>query len=165
MADVPSDLAGLLGSAYRYDLALTHDGALADELLQQACLSMLKAGAPWEEGYLLRAVRTRYIDHGRSQRATARMNNALRLGAVGRTRQDQCPTEREDQVARLHRALGCLRSEEREVLFLHVVAGHTAHRIGEIIERPRSTVLSLLQRGRRKLYELLQDDALEVCNG
>ena len=45
MTEVAPELAAMLQTAYRYALALTHDEALADDVLQEACLSLLKARA------------------------------------------------------------------------------------------------------------------------
>ena len=75
-----------------------------------------------------------------------------------------CPPARSEQVdlddadatPTLDRALAALRPEEREVLFLHAVTGLTAREIATISDQLRSTVLSLLQRGRRKVRERMQ---------
>lgn len=163
MAHDPTDLAGLLQTAFRYALALTHDESLADDVLQEACLGVLKAEADWNERYLLTAVRTRFVDHCRSAQRAAVAGRVLRLQDGEAVPVD--PVEQEDRRSRLHDALGRLRTEEREVLFLHVAAGYSAGRIGALTGQPRSTVLTLLQRGRRKLSEMLRPDAAEVCHG
>ncbi len=166
MVDVPSDLAALLQNAYRYALALTHDEGLADDVLQEACVGVLHAKAPWNERYLFTAVRNRHIDHCRRQRsqknAAESANHVLRVRSDRAVTRPLSPVELDDRRSILHDALGALRPEEREVLFLHAVAGHSAHAIGTLTGRPRSTVLSLLQRGRRKLAEMLHENALEV---
>ncbi len=168
MAELPTDLAGLLQNGYRYALALTHDEGLADELLQEACLSMLTARASWDERYLVTAIRTRHIDHHRRRRsqrfAMESANHVLRLRAEDAAQPSATRQVHEDQSARLHEALGRLRSEEREALFLHIVAGHSAGRIATLTGRPRSTVLSLLQRGRHKLSAMLSQDTSEACS-
>lgn len=163
MAGAPSDLADLLQTAFRYALALTHDEALADDVLQEACLGLLSAGADWNERYLLTAVRTRFVDHCRGTRRAAEAAEAHRLRIAEVAPVD--PVGVQDCRARLHAALGRLRPEEREVLFLHAAAGCSAGRIGALTDRPRSTVLSLLQRSRRKLSRMLRPDAAEVCHG
>ena len=161
MADVPADLAALLQGAFRYALSLTHDRSLADDLLQEACLSLIKADAAWDQGYLLSAVRSRFIDHHRRTRRTETANH--RLAVRSENTLPFSGTEQADERRRLNAALGRLRAEEREALFLHAVGGYSADRIGVLTDQPRSTVLSLLQRGRRKLSEML--NSVEVCNG
>jgi RNA polymerase sigma-70 factor (ECF subfamily) len=59
------------------------------------------------------------------------------------------------QNGSLDRALGSLRTEERETLFLAVVEGYTAEEIAELTARPRGTILSLLYRTKAKLRNLL----------
>lgn len=162
MTEVAPELAAMLQTAYRYALALTHDEALADDVLQEACLSLLKARAGWSQAYLLTAVRTRFIDHCRAAGRDAEAGPKLRLHDGGNERS---PVEQADRRAVLHDALGRLRSEEREVLFLHAAAGYSAGSIGVMTGQPRSTVLTLLQRGQRKLSEMLRRDAAEVCHG
>ena len=52
---------------------------------------------------------------------------------------------------RLGEALGRLRAEERAALYLSAVEGRSAQQIAGLFGWPRSTVLSLVQRARRKL--------------
>jgi len=56
----------------------------------------------------------------------------------------------------LHKALGRLRVEERETLFLAVVEGFSTQEIAAMTNRPRGTVLSMLHRTKSKLRKLLQ---------
>ena len=72
MPDPPAHLEDLLHEAYRYACALTHDPMAAEELVQQACLSVIQAGGTWSRGYLLRAVRSRFYDRHRRESAARR---------------------------------------------------------------------------------------------
>ncbi len=47
--------------------------------------------------------------------------------------------------------MATLRADEREVLFLHYYEGRTAEEIGQLTNRPRGTILSLLHRTVAKL--------------
>jgi DNA-directed RNA polymerase specialized sigma24 family protein len=60
------------------------------------------------------------------------------------------------EAGALERALGRLRLEERETLFLHAVVGHTAAELAALTGRPRGSVLSSLHRAKRKLRDLLE---------
>ncbi len=51
----------------------------------------------------------------------------------------------------LDSALGRLRPEERAVLYLSAVEGFTAKQIGELLDWPRGTVLSMLHRSKNKI--------------
>ena len=62
----------------------------------------------------------------------------------------------------LHRALGTLRPDERETLFLAVVEGYTAQEIADMTQRPRGTILSLLHRTKEKLRNLLRRPGAEA---
>lgn len=150
-------LGDLLERGYRYALALTHDPDRAADVLQDACVATLSAGGPWSLGYLFAAIRTRFIDMHRRQRLVVLEpypddEGAARVpGAEGPHDEDRIRAD----LSSVERALGMLRPEEREVLYLTAVEGHTAREIAEITSSPRGTVLSLIHRGRRKLRELL----------
>ncbi len=151
-----STLRETLLAAYRYALALTHDEWLANDLLGDACLSVLRADGPLDSAYLLKAVRSRFIDH-------CRRNGDGRPRVVS-LNGEACPSRPErtahaDAATTLDQALAALRPEEREVLFLHAVTGLTAKEIATISDQPRSTVLSLLQRGRSKVRQRMQTTA------
>ena len=53
-------------------------------------------------------------------------------------------------------ALGRLRIEEREALYLAAVEGYTASEIAELTDRPRGSVLSLLHRAKARLRDVLR---------
>ncbi len=154
-----STLREALLGAYGYALALTHDDWLANDLLGDACLSVLRADGPLDNAYLLKAVRSRFIDHCR--RAGGGRPRVVSLNG------EACPPARPERVGHddadagttLARALAALRPEEREVLFLHAVTGLTAREIATISDQSRSTVLSLLQRGRSKLRQRMETTA------
>ena len=50
-----------------------------------------------------------------------------------------------------------LKPQEREIIYLHYVLGYTASEIGNLTDRPRNTVLSLLSRSREKLRKLSEE--------
>ncbi len=58
---------------------------------------------------------------------------------------------------RLTHALARIRAEERAVIYLAAVEELTAQAIADLLEWPRSTVLSQLTRGRVKLREYLEE--------
>jgi RNA polymerase sigma-70 factor, ECF subfamily len=142
-------------SGYRYALSLTHDPIAAEDLLQDGCLSMLAAGASWERAYLFATLRNRFIDRCRRNRKI----RFLSLEDGGERAESDATSDWEPpdvlRDGQLERALGELRSEEREALFLAIVEGYTAEEIARLTARPRGTVLSLLHRAKGKLRAML----------
>ena len=57
-----TELETLLHAGYRYAVALTGNEGDAEDLLQDAWLSMLRADAPRSRRYLFRTLRNKYID-------------------------------------------------------------------------------------------------------
>lgn len=156
----PEDLEGLAQRGYRFALSLTHESTKAEDLVQDACLSLLKANGPWTPAYLFTAIRNRFVDLHRRER----------LIEIGPIAEEACEVGANDwsiwpgcsdlkiQNGTLRRALGRLRPEERAVLFLAALEGRTAREIGELLDCPRGTVLSLMHRARHKLQQSLQSD-------
>jgi len=153
---MPSDVDALLDRAYRYAFSLTYNATEAEDLLQDACLSILASGGSWERSYVFATIRNRFIDR-------YRRNRKILFLSLDRD-DDRSEEEPADlnweapdvlQNGLLDRALGSLRAEERETLFLAVVDGYTAEEIAELTARPRGTILSLLHRTKAKLRDLL----------
>src|SRR5712692_2895967 len=66
--EMPDGVDALLDHAYRYAFSLAHDAAEAEDLLQDACLSILASCGPWERTYLFATIRNRFIDRYRRNR-------------------------------------------------------------------------------------------------
>ena len=146
----------LLNRAYRYALSLTHDADQARDLVQDASLSVARRGGPWHAGYLLTAIRNRFLDLRRRPLLFDADADETALGGPddGLAPDSSAPFASEALTS----VLSELRESEREVLFLHAVEGLTASEIGALTERPRGTVLSLLHRTKKKLRARLGED-------
>ena len=151
---------GLLNAGFRYAFALCHDPFEAEDLVQDACASVLAVGGPWQKAYVFTAIRNHFIDRYRRQRRLLflplegnRDDGADRIEEI-----EAGDWEMPDFIAAesLHRALGELRPEERETMYLAVVEEFTAQEIADMTDRPRGTILSLLHRTRRKLRAILE---------
>ena len=161
--DPVEDLDELFQRGFRYALALAHDPDQAADLLQDACVSCLRASSPWRVGYLFAAIRSRFIDQYRRRmlcvvETTGEEGALERAGAAYDPRDDEVFAADHDS---LDRALGALRVEEREALYLAAVEGYTAREIAVVTGRPRSTILSVIHRARRKLRDRLQESRIE----
>lgn len=150
-----SRFEALLQSGFRYALSLSHDHAEAEDLLQDACMALVRSGGKWDKAYLFTTIRNRFIDrYRRNQRILfVPLEGSSELEQIDETANEELPDVIESES--LHRALGQLRSEERELLFLSFVEGYTAEQIASMTNRPRGTVLSQIHRGKAKLRRLL----------
>ncbi|TDI51887.1 MAG: RNA polymerase sigma factor [Acidobacteria bacterium] len=165
---VPNDrragtLEDLLQRGYRFAFSLTHDAARAEDVLQEAWVSVLRARGPHTVGYLFATIRSRFVDQYRREliAPTESLDAHPHLAAEAEA---TFWTERCQSVpvhAALHRAMASLRPEERAVLVLSAVEGYTAREIGELLDAPRGTVLSLMHRTRVKLRRWFQDNPKE----
>lgn len=153
------EIDAMLQAGFRYACSLTHDRGEAEDLLQEACVSILGAGAPWERAYLFTTIRNRFIDRYRRNQKVLFL--PLEGEFDGELVEPRLADERWDAPdylgnGQLDRALAALRPEERETIYLAVVEGYTAQEIGDLTGRPRGTILSLLHRTRHKLRRLLE---------
>jgi RNA polymerase sigma-70 factor (ECF subfamily) len=154
-----AELDALLQRGFRYALALTHAAGSAEDLVQDAILAILRRGGPWNAGYLMKAIRSRFIDlHRREQLVVMRALDDVPEPAVWAGFDAPALVDAE----RLERAMASLRPAEREAIYLHCVEGYTAQEIADFTGAPRNTVLSLLHRGRiraQACYEPPQEGA------
>ena len=138
----------LIHSGYRYALSLTHNRHDAEDLIQQACLKVLHSrGTLVGKSYLFTAVRNLFYDGLRKERS----HSTAEVIADSIMDESASHIQAVDQKMDLEVILGCLRPEEREVLFLNCVEGYTAEEIGSLTKLPRGTVLSLLSRAKKRL--------------
>jgi len=156
---MPESIYALLERGYRYAFSLAHDAIEAEDLVQDACLSILASGGSWDQAYVFATIRNRFIDRYRRNRKILFL--ALDDEQGGESHGDS-NWDAPDvlQNGQLGRALGSLRPEEREALFLAVVEGYTAEEIAELTARPRGTILSLLYRTKAKLRDFLRKQVL-----
>lgn len=153
-ADAPSPdvLDELLNRGFRYALSLAHDEAVAEDLVQEACLKVLKARGPWHRGYLFPAIRNAFIDRWRRGQRI-QMESLCATDPEGdateplSSKDESCLADKD----LIDRALSHLRPEEREVIYLASVEGYTAQELSDLLGKPRGTILSLIYRSKRKL--------------
>ena len=150
----------ILRQGYRFALSLTHDRAAAEDLLHDACVSVLRAKGPATAPYLITAIRNRFIDQRR--RDLIAPIESLDVGPRPQLdHEDEFwsdPINAVEMRSALQGALGLLRPEERAVLVLSAVEGYSAREIGEMLNAPRGTVLSLMHRARIKMRRWLTDN-------
>jgi RNA polymerase sigma-70 factor, ECF subfamily len=159
------DLENLLNRGFRYACALTHNETEAEDLIQEACYQLLKRKKEIEPAALFTVIRHRFIDRFRHDKRFPKvsLDNPQREGP---TLQLLVVKDEADLVAdadALDKAIGTLRIEEREALFLWAVEGYTAREIAKMSSDPINTVLSRLHRGRQKLRSILKSNMSKVA--
>ncbi len=151
-----AETSELLNRGFRYALSLAHDRQRAEDLLHDAWGNVLATNGPLTKRYLFRAIRNKWIDGHRRDNVVAFEPLETDVSATSRLE------ERLSARRSLASALGVLRPEEREALYLCAVEGWTAKEVAEQSGRPRNTVLSLVHRAKQKLRELLGDSQSRV---
>lgn len=143
---------------YRMAYSWTHDPALADDLVQQACFQALRKQRHLRDisaadAWLFRILANCLADHHRMRREVFTGEPPELIDGDTPERAAQ-----EDQVARRVRgAVSSLCLAHRQVVTLIDLEGFSYAAVAEILEIPVGTVMSRLSRGRRALREALMD--------
>ena len=149
-----SQLKDLLQRGYRYALSLTHEPDQAEDLVQDAALSISRRGGPWNMPFLITIIRNRFIDVYRRKKLVP--FESLDEVAYDTYVDDSLPEPVDHD--HLDAILGGLKPSEREILYLSAVEEYTTAEIAEMTGRPRGTVLSLLHRTKLKLRKRLSNE-------
>ena len=136
----------ILQNGYRYALSITGNRHDAEDLVHDAWLRVYKKYGPFTNKYLLfRTIRNQYIDEYRKLKPFSFENIEDHGELAGEAQEflnDEILTKEE-----VKSALDTLRPEERQAIYLNFYEGFSAAKIAKINKLPRSTVLSMLQRG------------------
>lgn len=142
---------------WKYLRRLTADPAVADELVQEVWLKVIRGFpdlrdparlAPW----MFRIARFTAID--RLRRGS--MDSESPLPTEIEASSEPEPLEREERDAVLHQGLAELPWVEREVLTLFYLEELSLQEVAEVLEVPKGTVKSRLHRARRLLKMRLE---------
>jgi len=157
MASAPDNIDELLQHGYRYAVSLTHDPQRARDLVQEACLSISQQDRGWTEGYLLQTIRNQFIDEYRRQQNVPMhaLENHTPVDSNWEHAFSGLDAGYDDAMVD---ALERLRDDERELLFLSVIAGYPTRRLVALTGKPRGTVLSTLHRAKKKLHRWLSTE-------
>ena len=167
MSSPPIPLEELLQQGYRYALALTANTHLAEDVLQEAWLSVLRAQGPhppikFTKAYLFTAIRSRFFNHYKKEQRIALV--PLDEDSFGNN-EDIATDEilfEPVPAASLHQALDKLRNVEREVFYLYAVEEYTSTEIAALLKTNRGTITNLIFRTRKKLQSLLATEFKQV---
>jgi RNA polymerase sigma-70 factor (ECF subfamily) len=153
-----ADVIHLVDAGFRYGFSLTHHRQDAEDLVQQACLQVVrKKGRVVEKGYLFVAIRNLFRDGCRRRALVtyAALTDETNNG------QDCTDTRHTDNRLDVETILEALPCDDREILYLNCIEGFTAEEIGEVTGHSRSTILSRLARAKRKLTDRFRGDKRE----
>jgi len=145
----------LLQAGFRYAFSLTHQHHDAEDLVQEAWIRLSRLyGNVANKSLFFVTIRNLFIDQYR------RKNLVLidTLEPINEPAADDDLLQLTLTADDIEQAMGSLRAEEREVIFLNIVEGYTAREIAELTQRSRNTILSLLHRGKKKLVNELQNE-------
>jgi len=156
-----ANLAELLQQGFRYALSFTHERASAEDILQDAWLSVLNAKGPIEKAYLFKAIRSRFFNQNKREKLVPMIPIDDHLEYVENQIEEHNITFSSD-TAEIEQALKCLRPIEREAFFLAAVEGYTAQEIADLTDQPRGTVLSLIYRARKRMQSYFTTVGNEV---
>ena len=159
MPDRPSqsDERDLILAGFKYAFSLTHRWHDAEDVLQQACLQVLrKKDFINDKAYLFVTIRNLFYDQCR-RRALATIEPL-----AGSEPADSQPDHTRHVNGRLdvEAVLANLRSADRELLYLNSVEGFTAAEISELTGQPRGTILSQLSRVKQRLRDRYQPQSI-----
>jgi len=153
-ATLMEELAGLK----RFSMSLTGDGHDADDLLQLTVERVLEKGMPDDAHagkWSYRVCRNLWLDELRARDVRARHVKSEMVG------NGDHGVSSADGLARLEferagEALNHLPEEQRSVLVLVAVEGHSYAEVAGILDIPIGTVMSRVARARRSLADKLE---------
>ena len=146
------ELEDLLNRGFRYSLSLTKDEDLAFDLVQSAYLKICEENKPLIISYLITTIRNSYIDQKRKQKTKFKWLNSINFKKSYKPPNNVEPT--------LEKLIINLKDRDREILLLSVVEEYTAKEIGELLDIPRNTILTILSRTKQKLKSQLTEKSI-----
>jgi RNA polymerase sigma-70 factor (ECF subfamily) len=141
--------------AYRAAYLVVHDAAAAEDIAQEAFLTVMRTLDRFDRSrpfgpWLHRIVVNRAIDHARARK--------LRGEVLGEAFEGVAPADGQPPDQRLLAGLAALEPEQRAVVVLRYLLEYTPGEIADLLELPRGTVNSRLRRGLDRLRESVGEE-------
>ncbi|MBA4213818.1 MAG: RNA polymerase subunit sigma-70 [Polaromonas sp.] len=158
-SDPRAQIISLLPRLRRFASGLTHDGHMADDLVQTACLKALERWHQYQAdtslaSWMFRIVQTTWLDDYRTRQRQKTDTDTDALpdieGEDGRQ-----VVERRSDLRAVRAALEQLPDDQRAVLMLVTVDGLSYQEAALALDIPMGTVMSRLSRARIKLADAL----------
>jgi RNA polymerase sigma-70 factor (ECF subfamily) len=159
-------LVALLPRLRRFAIGLTANPDEADDLLQTACEKALAKQHQWQPGsrldsWMYRIIQTTRIDSIRRHRIQLVSTEEVALCEELVDEGSASVPETEDLLQHTLKAFNDLPEEQRAVMSLVVVEGHSYSEVAELLGIPLGTVMSRLCRARMKLQAALGQVSVE----
>lgn len=154
------ELADLLPNLRRFAVSLTGNLPDADDLLQSTVERLLERGLPDDAALLpwaMKVCRNMWIDEIRARKVREKAVDDPALGPHETVTGEQQATG-ELALRELQSLLKGMPEEQRAVLELVAVEGHSYREAAAILDTPIGTVMSRLARARAALAERLNED-------
>lgn len=158
-------------SVYNFALTLSRDPAMAEDLTQEAFIrahaNLERLGPPWNfRAWIFRLTRNYFIDQTRKEREVDPLEEGQPVRSKGPGPEKE--TMSRETVDRVHKTLGRMKVQHREILVLRELNDFSYAEIGEILELSPSNVKVSLHRARAAFQEsygihLLLDDPTGDC--
>ena len=157
MAEPVQDLLEHLGSLRRYGRILTNDRDLADELVQECCLAVLRRRPDWSavvnpRAYLLSMLRNLWIDRLRHAR---REPEFVPLDEVAWMLAGPAVQEARSDLLDLIACMDMLPHNQKIAVERVAVRGEAYGDVARDLGLPVGTVMSRLSRGRESLRDAM----------
>lgn len=162
-AQVGRQLVALLPRLRRFARGLAGSVSDADDLVQAACERAIRNVAQWQPGtrldsWMFRIIQTIWLDSHRRRERERAAGDLLSLHAV---REQDGEAEAHLMLERVRAAMGLLPEDQRAVLMLVCVEGHTYREASEVLGIPIGTVMSRLSRARLALHDAVAPQTAE----
>jgi RNA polymerase sigma-70 factor (ECF subfamily) len=157
MADIASLLEPEIPRLRRYARALTRDPTRADDLVQSCLLRAVAKQHLWQEGTDLRAwlFTIMHNQHVNDVQRSAREGVTVAVEDMVSVLPVEPNAGAALELRDLHRAMGRLPEEQRQVILLVGLEGMRYEQAAQILNIPIGTVRSRLSRGRDTLRVLM----------
>lgn len=168
MTDPREEIVEHLGPMRAFAMSLTHNSALADDMVQDALVKAWSKIDTFKPGTNMRAWlftilrNTYYSHHRKARREVADIDNEMSNGLARKPDHDGRLQMRDFNVA-----FKMLTDEQREALVLIGAGGFSYEEAAETCNVAVGTIKSRVNRARARLAELMQideDEAMEVTD-
>ena len=145
---------------YRYCIALTKNEAISYDLLQTGLEKWLRKSIHSQvtnpRQYFLRMIKNQFLDDLKKEGPYQKeeYNDQSNVAEIGTNPLEDILITKE----KLSRALKIMNSDERELIFLWAMEGHTIQEIADHLDSPKGTVLARLFRLKKKVQEAFEKD-------
>ena len=160
------EIEALRPRLYRLAWSWSQNADLADDLVQEAMLKGLKKSGQLRDpaqlkSWMCRILSNVYYDHFRTQKPNDSMEmDEIPTDQLGPEQQ----THRTDLVVRIQSGLLKLSEDHRQIVTLIDIMGLSYSEVAETLNVPVGTVMSRLNRARRKLRDHLVEKSITSEN-